>query len=198
VLAALVPERVLPFASGDARKRGPGPSRALRLGVTLLWSAERRAGLFPIRPCRAGRAARAARQSVCGVCANSSADADSVWMRLSALRFPAKGRIAFLAAALSKTRMRTHRENESAIVARPQGEKTFAPWRTQLSGPLDAGRVAAHAPLAASLPNLSRAKRSPRILPLLRGQKLPPGAHMSRRRSGGVPEAALAAQEGSA
>ncbi|HTP90100.1 MAG TPA: hypothetical protein VMJ52_00055, partial [Xanthobacteraceae bacterium] len=36
VLAALVPERVLPFASGDSRKRWPGPKKPQ-------WSAGRRA-----------------------------------------------------------------------------------------------------------------------------------------------------------
>jgi hypothetical protein len=42
VLAALVPERVLPFGSGDSRKRGPKPSRGQALGVVPRWGAERR------------------------------------------------------------------------------------------------------------------------------------------------------------
>jgi len=69
VLAALVPERVLPFASGGSRKRGPEPSRGSKLGAVPRRSAERRARSLP-SPAQAGadqRPARAASQDAASV-----------------------------------------------------------------------------------------------------------------------------------
>ena len=69
VLAALAPGRVLPFAPGNSRKRGPGLSQ----GVTALASAA-----VERREASALNAKRAA----------ASADAANGWMRLPALRLP--------------------------------------------------------------------------------------------------------------
>ena len=77
VLAALAPGRVLPFAPGNSRKRGPEMSRAI--GEVPQWSAGRRA-----RPdfwrASAPRAHSSSDVWMCG--------ADIGWMRLSALRSP--------------------------------------------------------------------------------------------------------------
>ena len=48
MLAALVPERVLPFGSGDSRKRGPEPSRGSNLGDIA--AVERRKASAPPNP----------------------------------------------------------------------------------------------------------------------------------------------------
>ncbi len=72
VLAALVPGRVLPFAPGDSRKRGPeSVAEDEKLLAQPWWSAERRAGSSFKEP-----APRPATGAVSG------------WMRLSALRVP--------------------------------------------------------------------------------------------------------------
>ena len=63
MLAALVPERVLPLASGESRKRWPGPKKPQ-------WSAGRRAAGY-------GRG-----------CVSLSGRGHRNWMRRSALRFP--------------------------------------------------------------------------------------------------------------
>jgi hypothetical protein len=85
VLAALVPERVLPFASGGSRKRGPEPSRGSNLGAVPRWSAERRA--CPSLPSRhSGRTSgQGARRTAAGlrqrrelVCGDADSEAASI------------------------------------------------------------------------------------------------------------------------
>ncbi len=76
VLAALAPGRVLRFAPGNSRKRGPEMSRVI--GEVPRWSAGRRAA--PIKPASAPRAHSGGDVWMCG--------ADIGWMRLSALRSP--------------------------------------------------------------------------------------------------------------
>ena len=78
MLAALVPERVLPFASGDSRKRGPKPKRPR-------WSAERRARrCFCSAVAGQGDGARRKRRQAFLMLRRSGLR----WMRLSALRLP--------------------------------------------------------------------------------------------------------------
>ncbi len=79
VLAALAPGRVLPFAPGNSRKRGPELSQGVRALANAAVERRKASGL-PIKPASAPRALAGGNVCRCG--------ADIGWMRLSALRFP--------------------------------------------------------------------------------------------------------------
>ena len=84
VLAALVPERVLPFASGDSRKRGPSRAEGKNLGECRGGApkGERACSMRSRRP-RSSRSGKTGERA----CA-ASFDAASVLVRFSALRLP--------------------------------------------------------------------------------------------------------------
>ena len=135
VLAALVPERVLPFASGGSRKRGPSRAEGKNLGVPR-WGAERRAR--PLHEVRAASVFSLDEKTGERTRAASLFDA-ARWMRLSALRLPSfKGGVfgglfgvAFL--ALSKARMRgASRERISAFAERTRRHGPASEWQGQL------------------------------------------------------------------
>ena len=111
MLAALAPERVLPFASGGSRKRWLTPSRGSSLGNRGGAPKGERAPL-PTLPRKRERAEnKGARHTErCGTV-----------VRLSAPRLPSfKG--GFANDVVHKTRMRTHRENDFAHPSRANGE----------------------------------------------------------------------------
>ena len=121
VLAALVPERVLPFASGDSRKRGLSRAEAKKPRMPR-WGAERRARPLLEVPATSvfsldGEDRRTAR-------AASLFDA-ARWMRLSALRLPSFRGGAFLTGFFlawlfwreQSSGAKAHRENGNAHFA---------------------------------------------------------------------------------
>jgi hypothetical protein len=115
VLAALVPERVLPFASGDSRKRGLSRAEGKNLGCRGGAPKGERARSMRSRRPRSSHKGEGERTR-----AASLFDA-ARWMRLSALRLPSfKGGLFGVAfSALSKARMRgASRERISAFAER--------------------------------------------------------------------------------
>jgi len=116
--------------------------------------------------------------------------------------------LAFL--GVSKTRVRKpHRENgwtrfatgqrTSGHFQRISGHGAAAAERhAKFSGATHARTVAGAAVAGAHPIGPARAVRFVGIVPLLRRQKVPPGAHMPRRRSRGVQSQALVSQQGQA
>ena len=105
VLAALVPERVLPFASGDSRKRGPQAEPRPEGSWKQLWSAERRgvpSPVFRLPRMEAGWEGYVAAPHKRGP------DGASFGAPLPSLG-------GAIGSVVSKTRMRTHRENASSL-----------------------------------------------------------------------------------
>jgi hypothetical protein len=124
-------------------------------------------------------------------------------VRLSALRLPSfKGGVSWLGFFWRRqsSDAKAHRDNGWTRFA--TGQRTSghgaATTHAKLSGAAHAGRVAGAAIARAQRFGPARAVRFAGIVPLLRRQAVPPGAHVLRRRPGGVRLEALVPQEAQA
>jgi hypothetical protein len=161
VLAALVPERVLPFASGDSRKRWLKPSRGEPRKPR--WGAERRARPPPNPPPQAGEGGEKAR----------AASQDAVpQVRLSAPRLPSF-RGGLWNGLVGKTRMRTHRGNDFVCAPLPAcGERSS---EARVRGPLRDSELRSLSPAATPPhPNLLPARGEKERVSATRTDRFPP------------------------
>ena len=166
MLAALVPERVLPFGSGDSRKRGPKPSRGQSLGVVPRWGAERRGRRrfdpAPLREEAMVLAAYAGRLFFCGGAETSGAPIGApppfFW----------EARRAFLKRAAKLGCEAASRERGRII--RPRGSGGGGPREAWWRGPLEMElRCRCRRIVGARAPSTAQGRGPPS--PLSRGRK---------------------------